>query len=1228
MAIERDGSFGGLSGLEAWRVACTNEEMSATVASYLRTHLPGQSLLGRFIASASSCELQERLYRRFHWLTDQPDIETVQRSVDDRIRVLLHQHRRSVALAATVRQQLESRFWQVIVLRASTERRLTFGDLLQQIEQATTAYLPVPVDQISDLFVGARPGAGLLRFLRDKVPRPPSPLIQRAELVRRIEAAVNQRRSIVLTGTVFKGKTTVAQLVANELCPNAWWINLTGRQLDEVDNLLLALAGEIDGGACPALVVIDDLDISPLAHRAYRDSLALVLHRTRASGRAVLISAQGDATESAQMVEWEGIEIIEVPELQPGEVEQLCIQEGCSLADAGFWGSTIHALSAGHPKLVQVRVAELSEQAWPQPTASYIGAVSSASDSVRQLARRLLSESWAPEVVEFLYCASECSVLLHRSVAVKLAESVGGIRNPGDVLERLAGKWLDCVEHDWFRTTPLLIGAAGEAWSPEQRAIAHIRLYDSIRRKGTLSPSEAAALLFHAFVGHEPRRLAQAAMELRILEDDGAREAVERNLLWLPYAALEPGARVIDDAVAGAAFRMLQFSVAITLESETLSKIGTRWVEETERVSHAEMLLGMQVVMWTSMAIASTAKLPIQMRLDAIRRLSSLSITGEIGATVTDGLASFLGKSDAIQGGIPASGTQVQILLAFCARWVRRATTLREFIEWFDISATEELRRDFNVVLEWPFVQTSGAFVQSAWVAEYDDDTDWAPWLELFEFIYEYARRRASPNVGREAAKAKAIVLTEYQSRADEALLLLDAAEQDFGYSAVLGEQRLNVLFQINDYEKVVELWSRLVDVSQSALDPFAYRRAAISAARLGMWGKSEEIFRGAAAAAGATADSWTGFGLLVDCSLAASLGGRQRIAAEILAEAVNSLPASASDEGDERGEALQRAASEVHRRIEKVLWASSEHEPKFQPGYASSPGLRVPESTAGQALRTALTRGQVAKLSACLGVGAALVENPEVTSLAASQFPQARWLVAEAQLAASFADGAGTVFIRYLVQFLAATATIQRLGVRAMERDPAITAEESVDARQWLGLLVAGACCAGPALGDHLEKWLDACRSMSAAPEGLESLVRQLQVGAQVEERHVLWGVVADVSSGVGIRCGAAAKLILDGLPPAELLRMQGWLTSAVLSDASAACQELFNFHLAERFARDWTRIAHNPFQLPIPRTTVPAIKASIETISEGRGTLRTFLLGISRALGQPLGDFMGRVR
>lgn len=1227
VGTEQGADFGGLNGLEAWSAARTNAELAKSIASYLLTHLAEQSILRPFLAAATPADLQARLFSRFHWLTDQPSIEAVQQSVDERIRVLLHQQKRSVSLVSKVRTQLESHFWQVVVRESSGDRRLTFGELLLQVEEATTTYLPVPVDQIADLLGSAPPGLGLLRLLRDKVPQPPSPLISRPDLIHRIEVAANQRRSVLLTGTVFKGKTTAAQLVAGTLCPDAWWIRVTGRQPDQVDTLLRALACEIDSGACPALLIFDDLDISPSVHRVYRDSLAMLLHRMHASGRAVLMSAQGSTIDVAQLAQWDGVEIIEVPELQAKEVERLCNQEGCPEEDAEFWGATVCVLSAGHPKLAQVRVSELARQGWQKPSADYLVTPSVAAGSVRQMVRRLLSDSATPDIVAFLYSASECTVLLHRSVAIRLAELVGGVQNPGDVLEDLAGKWLDCIERDWFRATPLLKGAADEVWSPQQLAVAHIRLHDSILSKGTLSPEEAAALLYHAFAGREPQRLATAAMNLRILENDGTREAVERNLLWLPYVALASGERVVQDATAGSAFRALQFDVAVTLDSYTLPSICARWVEETALVPHEQMLLGMQVVMWSSIAIANSAKVPLKIRLDSILGLSGLKLDGEIGSAVADGLASFLSTTESTGDEIPNTATQTQILLALSARWVNSASTLQDLLDWLDSSATDKLRSDFDLVLSWPLVQTSGAFVHSAWAAANEEVSDWTPWLVLLDRITEYAMRKASPNLGREAAKAKAILLTEYLSRADEALQVLDRAEQDFGSSTVLSEQRVNVMFQTNDDAKVLELWRQLVSEGQSVSDPFAHRRVAISAARLGKWTQSEESFLDAATLADTLAEGWTRFGLTVDCALAASLGGNQRRAAEVLAQAIKSLPVTAADEDNERGEALQRAASEVCRFIDSALWTPAGAKPKFQPGYASSPSLRVPESAAGQDQRTALVRGMVAKLSACLGVGTALAETPEVAGLATSRYPYARLLLAEAQLANTLSNGAGVEFVHCFARFASVAATIQSIGAQAQEKDTWPMVDVPGDANQLFGILVAGACCSGSALTNCLERWLNACVGMPAAPTGLDESIRQIQAGAQ-QEVQVLWRIAANVSAPVGVRCGAAARLLLQPLRPTELLQIQSLLTSATVGDSSVAYQEVFNLHLAKRFANQWAHVLQSPFQFSTPKVTVPAIQASIAAVAGGRGTLRTLLASISQALSQPVGEFMNRVR
>lgn len=316
VAMEQDASFGGAKGIDAWRAAQTNQELANEVARYLVTKLDANSPLGTFLITATPELIQERLIQRFHWLTDQPDLDAVKRSVQDRINVLLSGQRRSVALSQTVGKYLESRFWEVVLEPSSAQRCLTRGDLLHLVEYATTTYLPIPIDQLTDLIGNANPGLNLLNLLLEKSPKPPDPLLRRSVLTQHLEALIKQRKVILLTGTVYKGKTTIAQLVASTLCPGAWWVNLTERRLDQVDNILLALASRIESGDCPDLVVIDDLDISPAAFRVYRDSLRLVLHRASATGHGVLLTAQGGSSDSAVLQDIKNIELLEVSTLR------------------------------------------------------------------------------------------------------------------------------------------------------------------------------------------------------------------------------------------------------------------------------------------------------------------------------------------------------------------------------------------------------------------------------------------------------------------------------------------------------------------------------------------------------------------------------------------------------------------------------------------------------------------------------------------------------------------------------------------------------------------------------------------------------------------------------------------------------------------------------------------------------------------------------------------------
>lgn len=1223
-AMERDASFGGLCGIDAWRAALTNASLAQAVARYLASKLESSSALRQFLVTAMPADLQVRLFARFMWFTDQPDIDAVQRSVEDRVSVLLASQRRALSLVSSVRAQLESRFWEVITTQDSALRCLTLGDLLRQVESASTAYLPLPVEQIPELLAVAPPGMGLLKLLLQKAPRAPTPLLPRPGLTERVRVAVDARRVVLLTGTVYKGKTTIAQQVVASHFPDAWWVNLTDRRADQVDNVLLALGSEIDRGSCPGLVVIDDLDISPLAHRTYKGSLSLLLHRTRAMGQGVILTAQGGSSDSAQLSEFGRLDVIEVPELGLDEVKALCILEGCEAEDADAWAVSVFTFTRGHPKLVQVSLMELSARGWPRPAMSDFLAPSEATQSARQLARRLLSQSVPPLVAEFLYCVSESSVLLHRTVALRLAEALG-LQNGGDVLDTLTGKWIERIERDWHRTTPLLQGAARDVWSNERRQRAHIQLHDAILSKQTLIPSEGAGLLYHAFLGRDWSRVARDALQLQLVNNEDATREVERHLLWLPFVALEPGQLIADTAGPGVALRSLQFRVAVTLDSDNIPRICDRWAEELSQLSDPLVAEGMSALMWSAIAISESPKIPLRNRLTAIQGLATL--TGKVAQVALEGTQAFL-KNNGGHAGIPTNGSQTQLMLALTSRWIRSADALGELVSWLDADATDELRTEFDSILEWPLVQTMGAFVQSAWAANHENTSEWNPWLELFDRIEGYAERRGSQRFGREAAKGKSIILSEFVNDREGALSAIDVAEQRFGRSSVLDEQRANVLFQREDDERVLEIWAGLVKNADAhaVVDPFAYRRAAISASRLGRRADSIATFRAGANCVEPEGFALTRFGLLVDCALVELQDSRLREAARTLSGAILDLPMAAGEEGDERWEPVQRAAVEVCRCIENTLWRPLDATARIDVGYASSPARKVEKTEPGQAGRTLLLRAQGARLAATHGLEFPRLQG-ELEFLGKVPYRAVRWTATEGTLARVLACGAGADFMQALVDFDLATSKMEeaRGGGSIVLPDDAGVLTAEPHAERWFGVLVAGAWCAGAAIDVNFNRWLEWLGTRSEHLR-LRVLVEQLRSGFDSPQDDLL-SVVRDGSRTPAMRCGAALKLLRGPIAIAERLQLQGLLTSALVSDASFARQDVFNLHVARHVAAEWKVIGENSFQFQSPRHDVPVLMRAVELVEQGRGTLKVMLSSINIAVHARAPEYMSRV-
>lgn len=822
---------------------------------------------------------------------------------------------------------------------------------------------------------------------------------------------------------------------------------------------------------------------------------------------------------------------------------------------------------------------------------------------------------------------SECSVPVHRSVAIRLAESVHGLTNGGDVLDDLSGKWLERLGSQWFRVTALLTGSAAEVWTTEKLKLAHITLHDAIRAKHTLDPSEVAALIFHAYIGGDPRRLAKTAIRLQQIDGKDAKREIERQLLWLPFVALDPGQFIIDDEMAEGILRGLQFQVALTLDSDYLPQICARWADAVKRIKHPKARAANRAMMNLFTGVAQNPKVPLKARLDAIIEIPELP--REILKAFTESNKHFFESANGA-GGLPKKVTTSQTILLCANMCVRDLVTLDELLHWLDNMATEDIRQQFDEMLEWPLVQQLGAFMQGAWCAVHEQTKDWVPWLILLTRVEEYAKRRRSPRFGREAAKARAIILTEYLDQDQEALKVLDSAEAEFGQSVVLMEQRANVLFQTKNDESVLEIWHKLTNDPSSSnfLDPYAYRRIGMSAARLKQWDKAEQIFNAAVNSIQQGTFEVTKFGLRVDAALSIFLGGKQSAAAMQLADAVLALPAEAAKEGDARWEAVQRAAVAVCIAIENSLWKQSDAKPQFEPGYASAPDLKVPKIEPGQAVRSELTRAQILHLVSILATFPVRFAN-DVKMLLDSKYLLVRGLAAEAQLALAYSAGAGDGFIEALLTFDRAitdrAAKIQQ-GTSLLTPDDGVKSSQPVAPQRWFGLICAGAVCSGPHLISHLKIWLDASAGLLSEEAALTKIIQLLLEGASLPPA-LLQPTIIDTASPLPLRCGAAAQLLMSGIPAGKTLHLQSFLTSAIVSDDSFARQLLCNHHVARCFADAWRTHAKSPFQFYSPRTSVPELLAVLDAIEQGSATLKNLLVVAASSLRQSLGKLMERV-
>ena len=179
-------------------------------------------------------------------------------------------------------------------------------------------------------------------------------------------------------------------------------------------------------------------------------------------------------------------------------------------------------------------------------------------------------------------------------------------------------------------------------------------------------------------------------------------------------------------------------------------------------------------------------------------------------------------------------------------------------------------------------------FISGPWVAERPADPSQA--MEVAECYKRMAARTLSWSVRPITVQcwiARSVMFDEYADQREQALAVLDEAEQMLGEDILLTRARAKIYYRAQDHATALQLSKKVAD--QIGLDnhverAFALREAAISAAKVGDWSLARSWFLESKAAAdkcGIPDMGVMAIGLTADAAIAAVHMGRMDDALE-----------------------------------------------------------------------------------------------------------------------------------------------------------------------------------------------------------------------------------------------------------------------------------------------------------------------------------------------------------
>lgn len=1226
VATEQGALFNRRPGIEIWREATTgNVESCEQLRTFLLEKFASNQNFKSYLETRTPQELIAGLFCPFEWVTEEPDAEIIQAFIRRRLTEHGEQHGCSPSISTRVIGELNLRCWEVAQKRTPEARSLTREDFLSIFEKETSVL--VPLSALASTVVPAAGAVGSvsmgvsIRFWTEGVPPLPDPTLPRQQAVATAVASLSTVAPLVLAGSVGKGKTTLAKLVAFAAREDCLWIDLSGRESPFAEAALAALALTLEDRARPSLIVIDDFLIEQNSPQGLWTSFAMLQRACRNSGSQLLITTKGIPRErlDARLIS-AGANIQQIEDLSGAEVKEFLEKLGCPTTMSVAWAALTLAQTGGHPKLVHVRALDLRDQGWPKPTTQVLTETPASIAGQRENERLNVAQRESGPKLDFLYHLTLLTLPFDRDLALRLGSKVEGLSDPGTALDSFLGRWIEPFIASHFRVTSLLTNEVDKVWPPERIQEAHGKIFDSFLEKRAIDITHAFSVLMHAYMSQSSSRLALYVKGLL----DGKNEHfphIARELKLVVHFGSGIGNRAVSfNAHVSLLFRILQFRIAAREVPEELLRIAKEWLWEIEQLPqgelpHGEEYLRLSKMLWaTSVASTTEGDFPPQMIVDAILTLEAQSETLGALPSLPAALKSESGSDD-----------MLAILFSFFQAHCRSIDYLDRLLDAM-VSVPAPLRTRMLTATHLPYFVNYSFIIEGAWVGEFKkENPNWTNVIRVLERTKTLAKEWNATRLGLSAAKALSIVFDEHFNNREAAVAALEDGRKIFGNVPLLDEQLANIHYRHDEPDAALKIWEKSLAVQQNASssqvrDPFAFRKAAIAAGKAGDFSRAAELF--------ATGSHWaqdggmkhSASGLLFDAAYALYKAKKFDQMCLAMRQGLGELIGQSDPETEFNRFALQKLAGHV------VLWirnevASDDDNRQAEPvlGCCSNPDYdtkikQLPRSP------TELTIVHVIELEHRLEI--ALSTKPLFASiLEASRMPVLEMKLTLIELEQVYRHRRfGDLFaaleaMKTSLERVRAQHRMQQNVLEAFQGQ--VEAQDCIQfvTEYFLLCALTAQVLSGGSADSLISVWKERNEKSHSGryTDAINNLVAALSATSD-GAGHILENASRDAFSRI-----VAAHVILSApptVPDLSAYAQAAYITWLCRTDVKATLKEILPV-LSASFAKTWEYHLLQTALLSNPRLTVPDIQTALVYQPDGPERIRQILCAASAATG-----------